>query len=368
MNRERYFIWILLLLMVSCKNNHTKYSIGDASIILDIKNTIDIRFDTISNKQIVYVPLETKEECLIGEVEKIIVKQDKIFVADFTVSKTLFVFDMQGKFLFKINKRGKGPGEYIQFHDFDVNIDGSIYLWDINLCKFIICDSTGTFVREMPMKHRFDFFCMMRNVFYLSQLYERGNMMINLMRFEEKKEKYEKLISERGIYDGMGLVNYSYHKFYYSPHNTYYAPRFSPIIFSINDTAIHPAIGLLNLPVPPEDKITQWNRQQQLMIDDSDYLKDITYIFETDDCISLTLEIGLFFNLIYDKKNKKCYNLAPLYPEIGIPFIMGSTGSHFFGILSPNKELLTKLNQHEILFGLTEESNPAVVFFKLDLN
>jgi len=60
------------------------------------------------------IQLETTEESLIGEISEIfyLEKENKILIADEVVSKSLFVFNLAGKFLYKIGRVGNGPGEY----------------------------------------------------------------------------------------------------------------------------------------------------------------------------------------------------------------------------------------------------------------
>ncbi|MDR1155859.1 MAG: 6-bladed beta-propeller [Bacteroidales bacterium] len=141
----------------------------------------------------------------------------------------------------------------------------------------------------------------------------------------------------------------------------YYAPRFSEIIYSIDSTGLHPAVGLTNLSVPTDHILEQWNRQNTLMLDNTNYLKDIIYIYETERYISFQLETGSFFNLIYDKENQKSYRLDPIYKTTGMFYIQGSTGTHFVGTMLPDREYLSDIMKQESLSGLTENSNPVTV-------
>lgn len=61
--------------------------------------------------QVVYIPLETTDNSLLGEQLEIFYGANDIFVGD--PNNTLFYrFDKQGKFLNQIGKKGEGPGEY----------------------------------------------------------------------------------------------------------------------------------------------------------------------------------------------------------------------------------------------------------------
>ena len=71
-------------------------------------------------RSIELIPLETSPDVLIAWISKIIVHQDYYYVLDMPQS-IIFVFDTTGNFLFKIDKKGQGPGEYIFISDFIIN-------------------------------------------------------------------------------------------------------------------------------------------------------------------------------------------------------------------------------------------------------
>lgn len=71
----------------------------------------DIAYD------IQYIPLETNESNLIGNINKIKFNDKHIFVQDAN-PPTLHVFDKNGKYIRKIGKYGRGPNEYNFLNDF----------------------------------------------------------------------------------------------------------------------------------------------------------------------------------------------------------------------------------------------------------
>ncbi len=72
-----------------------------------------------------YITLETSDESLIGEIKKIVIQNDKLYVLN--SQSTIKVFDDKGKFLSGIDKKGRGPGEYIEISDFQV-LGNNIYV------------------------------------------------------------------------------------------------------------------------------------------------------------------------------------------------------------------------------------------------
>lgn len=79
------------------------------------------------------VILETNEDCLIGFIDEIQVFDKHIYILDSNKSKSLLVFDMEGKFIRKIGGIGNAPGEYIGPSDFTLDTENRIiYICDIN--------------------------------------------------------------------------------------------------------------------------------------------------------------------------------------------------------------------------------------------
>ena len=62
-----------------------------------------------------YIPLETSEKCLLGELQRIKRDGDFYFVED---AKGLFVFGKGGRFLNEIGHKGNAPGEYLYMDNF----------------------------------------------------------------------------------------------------------------------------------------------------------------------------------------------------------------------------------------------------------
>lgn len=63
----------------------------------------------IPNEKIDFIPLETRGTNLVGDIERLVVKDSLFFVLD--KNRNLFVFDFLGKFLNRIGAVGQGPDE-----------------------------------------------------------------------------------------------------------------------------------------------------------------------------------------------------------------------------------------------------------------
>ena len=66
---------------------------------------------TLTDTVVQIVPLETTDEALIANIDKIDIKNNRIYIMD-RHAKSVYVYDMNGKYLNRINNIGQGPGEY----------------------------------------------------------------------------------------------------------------------------------------------------------------------------------------------------------------------------------------------------------------
>ncbi len=91
------------------------------------------------------VPLETNENCLVGNISKLMFYDNKVFILDRFVSKGLFVFDAKGRFLYRVGKVGRGPGEFNTPIDFTIDWNKKELLILDNPSRLIFYDITGEY-------------------------------------------------------------------------------------------------------------------------------------------------------------------------------------------------------------------------------
>lgn len=92
-----------------------KISINDD----DLNDNLELKGQTIIDTAW-YVKLETTDRSLIGNITKMKILDNKIFILDGRPSN-LFVFAKDGRFLNKIGRKGKGPNEYSVIRDFSID-------------------------------------------------------------------------------------------------------------------------------------------------------------------------------------------------------------------------------------------------------
>lgn len=245
-----HYIFVIVLAFCSCSNNNRfVVSTNDATTI-DIDNAEQhdsINMSCFLGKPKVII-LETKPECPISRISSLEFFNNQIYVLD-ARAQSLYVFDINGNYLNKIGKRGKGKNEYIELSDFSIDRKDSIlYLWDAvgKILKY--CLKTNSFDKQLKVKREG----------YLSSNVQYSNGKIFLDRTSAKLDYKNYALREIDTLSGKQTASYLYvdefnrgwnmplwlgHSNFYSKNTEEpkFAEMFSDTIFSISQNGIVPA-------------------------------------------------------------------------------------------------------------------------------
>lgn len=145
-------IILLLLFAIGCQKkalNHKSIGVETININAGLKNEGNAMLISEIAKDIQYVWLETSEECLIGNVDKVMIDNDLIFIYN---KKQFLIFNVTGKFERSIGRVGKGPGEYLRIMDFTINSsEKKIYIYDSDQRKVLSFNYNGDFNSEFKI-------------------------------------------------------------------------------------------------------------------------------------------------------------------------------------------------------------------------
>ena len=131
------------LFLFSCQMQCNTCEFQSITIDLD-EHTVELQRLSLI-KDIRIVRLETNDSVLVGLIDKVLIHDGKIYIGDFYASQSLFIFDMQGKAIRKISRKGRGPGEYIQLRDFFIDDQsGTLNLLTRNSSEILSFDLDGT--------------------------------------------------------------------------------------------------------------------------------------------------------------------------------------------------------------------------------
>ena len=189
-----------------------------------------------------YIPLETTEDCLLGDfVELISITENFIFMTSYGI---LFQFDRQGKFIRQINKHGQGPGEC---YAISVGLDEKrrlIYILGIRTLSVSVFDFDGKYLKTM--KNPIEDESGIHSPSFMG-CDSKGNILYTFQNYGSMKYKYVAVNSEFEIlykcpnyvkYDlkerifQFGLINYSIYEY---NDRSYYSYVYNDTVFRIND-------------------------------------------------------------------------------------------------------------------------------------
>jgi len=160
--KRKYLLIIIysLALSISCtKHNKTIESSESGRYVIDLDNITNdpnnyFVYSTLY-KGIRTILLETNDSCLVGEINKMQVYDQFIFILDNSIAKSLLVFDREGRFIRKIGRVGGGPGEYVEPTDFTLDTENrTIYVLDMHTKRINKYDLiTGNFLYPINLQN-----------------------------------------------------------------------------------------------------------------------------------------------------------------------------------------------------------------------
>ena len=235
---------IVLFFVLGCTQNTPEKS---DTISIDIGSMKEKTYPPDFIQDVKYLKLETNDDCVISNLDKVLFKNEQIFILD-RLEHAVFVFDLEGRFVRKYYHYGKGSGEYINLWDFDLSKDGNlIYFMDNTLDKLFMYSIQDEFIKEVRLKFNTNSFaCIDTSLIVFSQN-NRPNtnhpeFQNNLVFWDFKKEEVIKgfLPAERKrISYTMGNSS-----LYSSNNQLYHCPYYGGNIYEITKKGITPFVTL----------------------------------------------------------------------------------------------------------------------------
>jgi hypothetical protein len=143
-------ITVVVIFMVACASPSQIEALS--SIV--IPNRIDSNVNLASLiSSIEKIQLETNENALLGLIKDVILYNNKFYIND---GNQILVFDKNGNFLFKLGKKGDGPGEYKFINSMTIDFKSNLIYISSNK-KLIVFSSDHKLSNEkifnMPLSY-----------------------------------------------------------------------------------------------------------------------------------------------------------------------------------------------------------------------
>lgn len=191
-------IFVALFCLTACSLSNDlkdRLILKPQSILIDpdkVKDFIDLT--PLLRDSVEIIPLETKDECLLSEIERIEFYKDRIFVLDRT-RKGVYMFDQSGRFIGKIGCQGSGPGEFTSVGFFCVTGD-SVLISDQHQSKWIVYNLQDKRTTEFSCGEftYLNGFLMGRNLYLVSNYNKSQSDRFNLYKFDVSTRKIEEAL------------------------------------------------------------------------------------------------------------------------------------------------------------------------------
>jgi len=302
---KKIFLPFIVICFTMCKQ---KPQIDDVIFVdLDRPERVSL-FDYFSSVEL--IPLETSSDVLIAGISKVVVHKDNYYALDPTQS-IIFVFDQTGKFLFKIDKKGQGPGEYVFIVDFNINpFSGNLELLE-PFGKVNLYDLSGSHIGTKLINypgfhavHQFAAINSFTHVFY-SMFQPKKIIYFNL---DEKKLLHEEFEED------WRLGSFASNNLYEFQGEWYISRPIHPVVYKLGKEGLKPAFQFDFGTYTQEGTTATFSKETDLF-----FLKKIEELFTQFPYLinsvrhnsryvfaSLSLkDINHWVNVIYDKSTNK---------------------------------------------------------------
>jgi hypothetical protein len=378
---------LLLIFFFGCRTNNKKNSENITIPVVKIPESVTGAYNISDTTKYKLIPLETHNEGLIARVKKVIFYNNNFYILDF-YGKRIIVFDEKGRYIQKLEKIGKGPGEYIGLMDFYICNDILYTLSNhghiinmFNAKDFKYIDNVRTpkniCATELYVNERFT---------YLSQIYPylpKNNFTLYCLETENMtKILSEKFMFEYNYYSNTGIQSSGDFFGNSTTNGQLYSLQFDNTIYTINKDKVSGKckldFGKLNIPV---DILKSEYGQFENYISKNNYRAINSKVEYNDNLLISIYDHELLQNVYAFINDKKMYirtfkKIIFTDYDINIKMISGIHPQGFIGIIS-SVDIVEKLykikedeikNERQLDFTkrYSENSNPIIIVFKYE--
>ena len=323
---------IVAFVLTGCRKSFQTEA-AEYRIPVDINRATMLNYQPILDS-VVYIPLETKDSCLIGDIGKVFMTDSNIIIYD-SKQVEILLFDKTGKFVKKIGRKGRAPGEYLFFNEviFDYNTK-LIYAAERYLNQVYVYNLDGELLKQIRSEYEFNSFCKAENGFWLYTCFKENNPEgYNLMLVNENMDT---------CIAGFCPQNPS---FFYATFNpvfsqsrqgkSYFAYPTSNMIYRLEDGKAVPCYQIdFGEKTMPYSILRQMDNRKdyEQLISGHKYFGDIANLFVFKDRLYFTFEEPDFntsirrYNAILNMDNRKLAIYDSNYHFLPIPVIYNMLG------------------------------------------
>ena len=295
-----------MTVVVGCRNIE---KVPDIANVISIAHIADsICFDSIiCDYQ--YIELSHENGFLLGEIEQVLISQNRIYVS----SNGVYCYDMKGRPLFKITCKGHARNEFTECTSISIN-DDMIYLYDRQTRLIHRYNSKdGTFIDNISVPviaraiYKITNEYIIDNLFPLS-LYKGDARIITTKDFSKINGEY----LEGDQYDKamVGQVTYCNNSVIFADYDGHSLFCFNEDGCTQYDIQCN---DVTMVPMVPQD-ILDNSELRNSLIDDS-YTRGLSMVYENNTHLIGAFVMGTPFNFVYNKQTNNITAFRFYYSE-----------------------------------------------------
>lgn len=354
----KYCILIAVFLFCSC-SDFNECNVCEIEISTNRKQEELLLSSFIKNY--IVIPLETKDECLIAQIDKIKISNNEVYILD-NMNNAIYVYGMDGihhRTLFKV---GNGPGEYLQLMDFDIR-NNILFVLDFGGRRILKYDCELNYLGQIQYETYSTQISAYKDLIYLYNLKSKKGNDYKCSVFNEKGEKIiDKLIRP----ENENLFNYNESNvFSLNGDDLYISPVYDNYIYKGEDLQPVYHIRFKRKGFPDDINIEEQDVNSpdfQFIVKNNYYVSDHFLIFD------YFVEGERAF-CVFDKLNNK--------KEIGFVSNDLIPDFRFFPRWGDGRYLIEEINagilyeyfpsllKHSRLRNLSLEDNPVIILYEI---
>lgn len=314
-NKHKILLAFYSLLIVACTHDKSiDLSKSNNYIEIQLPET-PINNESLSLSSFVdsfyYVPLSNKN--LIGEIDKLLHHNGKIYVLD-KMSKSIIIYNEYGEELKRLQKIGRGPGEYTQLNDFAIDKRTDQIIVFCSPRKILCFDQNFKLIKESGCNPSYQYFVFQDNLYFFlrsyNQLYEGRINDFLIHAFDEDLNEIKQLSIPFKDYQFGTKFDYD-SPFFYNDNEVLYCDKYENKVYGLtkDSTYLKYYFNSNERNMPDGLSLSMKENFEKL----KDYNFGLTNFYETNNALSFSYFVGsqLFATAFY-LKNKNIL----VYPHL----------------------------------------------------
>lgn len=362
------FLMLSLVALFSCQKKAES-----SAIVYNIDQAESVEAELGSVK---YVPLETSDDALVGNIKKMLY-QNRLFYLFDDALESILIFREDGSLVHSISRKGNGPGEYVMAMDIDVDTKGNLYVSDAGRqCIMVYSGEDYQAYKEIQVGCPFvEFIVENEHSVYLAGVAREGKINVNLAHLDVKSGTLE-VLEETRYENEYSTLRFAPQSLFRTDYGLFYYSHLGHEVLSLRDGEAKQHVTFASERWPSAEVMESWQSKNPMeILRDRTFIHDLSAYFETDTKVFAQLTAIPPIAVLADKQTGVCSILSKVsdasFPVT--PRANAANGDSFVTWCAPTAQNINKILQSEKLDeatrqqlqALDEEANPIVIVFEM---